>query len=224
MILHRLLEHEPMLHALRAMVLDDVFAAARVAPKDCPLAPWEVATALVRQCPSSNLLGLGLLVTLRPGLGEIGRRLDWGRHGAWHDRATFTTDLVSSAWHVLHQLGGRTLAFPFPTILRRTRQRLIREQQASRHVAAHELASCFGGAKGTDVLERIDRRPVPVLDQLARALVGPETAALSRDEARLLFRHRVLGYSLEELAVENATGSGALRVKRRRAEAKLGAR
>ncbi len=214
---------EPGLAALDTADLATLFLALRRVPDGCCVKSWEVATALVRQAGLHHLVILGLLDALRPGLAALGRRLDWGRDGPWRDADAFVTDLLSITWQVLRQLEGRTLGYPFPTVLRCVRRRLLDEVAATRRRAAREVVFDISGDR-SPIGDPSDPRPVSVLGQLATALAAAAGSQLAPDEARLLFRHRVLGYSLEELAATSGAGSGALRVRRRRAEAKLGAR
>lgn len=234
-LLGELCGREPSLAAVGAGSLAELVAAVRppaeAGPavggpdRSRPVEGWEVASALVRQVRVDELVGLGLLDALVPGLVALGGKLDWGRGGPWDDVDGFGADLVTTTWLILDGAAGTTLCFPFRTILDRARKHLAAQREAARRRAGreqwHPLIEGESAAVGRHAALIIDRRPVSLLETLATALAGPGASLLAREDVRLLFRNRVLGYSLAELAADSGQSVAALRGRRHRAEAAL---
>lgn len=225
-LLARLTTAEPVLAALGAADLAGMFASLD-RPRPSGPKHWEVVTALIRQLDADELVGLGLVTALAPGLLSVARRLEWGRDGAWRDRHEFATDLVSETWLVLRDLAGTTVAYPERTVLDRVRRRMAhqraRHQSASRREAPTQdatlAASLDAPAESAAAWSGPQRETT--LDSLAAALRGAEGPALRRDDVRLVFETRVLGYSIAELAERGEGCRRTLEHRRGRAEALL---
>ncbi len=217
MVLLELLSREPDLAATGATSLPELLTHVTGPPPGAMVPHWRVTAALVRSLEVDELVALGILVALQPGLRAVARQLDWGRGGPWPGRESFGGDLVSTAWDVLASVGGTTLAFPERTVLRRVRQRLAwqrrtvrRRTERERPVPDVELA----GSSDPDVPRRPGWRPsVPgdaavdvrlatlsVLDALSGALREARAVELSRSDVAIVYAHRVLGYSLRDIA------------------------
>ena len=176
--------------------------------------PWKVTSALIRQFPLDELVGLALLVRLSPGLLGVARALDWGRCPPWYDAEALSADVVSTAWEVLHHHGGTSLDYPERTILRAIRRRLESERAKSR-----QRSNCEQPA-GDRTNDLCDPAPIPVLDELAMALRLHEPQLPLRD-LELIFRHRVLGLTFREIAAVSDMSVSAIEQRSYRAEAAL---
>jgi len=137
---------------------------------------------------------------------------------------------MATAWTVLAQMGGTTVDYPARRVLERVRRRLADQRSSARRHVEQTSSYSFSGpcrsgrsriADRDRALEIEDRQPLSVLESLAIALGRLDHPAVRRDDVRLLFVHRVLGYSLAELATLSGEKLAALKYRRRRAEAHL---
>ena len=229
-VFEQLVANEADLAALGAANLAELFEALAAPSGTCAVAHWDVTSALVRQFHADELVGIGLLAALVPGLVSVARSLSWGRGGPWDDAESFAGDLMATAWTVLAQLGGTTVDYPERRVLERARRRLSEQRtSAQRHAErTSSYSSCGpsrtgrGGSDGRDrEFELEDRQPLSVLESLAIALGRLDHPAIRHDDVRLLFVHRVLGYSLAEFAELTGEKVAALKYRRHRAETHL---
>jgi hypothetical protein len=185
---------------------------------------WEIVAALIRRFDTDELVGLGLVAALSPGLLKVARRLDWGQGGPWPDAQCFAADLVSETWLVLREAAGTTLAYPERTVIDRLRRRLAHRRSSFQQATQREAPS-----DDAALAETVDRQPGTwseprrgsTLESLAAALAGVDHPVLRREDVRLVFETRVLGYSIAELAQRGAGCRRTLELRRCRAEALL---
>lgn len=234
-VLETLLAREVDLAATGVRSVPELLAHITDPPLGATVPHWRVTASLVRCFALDDLVGLTLLVALQPGLVAIGRQLDWGRGGPWTDSATFTADLVSTTWDVLASVAGSTVDYPERTVLRRVRQRLAWQRRAVRRrvererpVADVELA----GGDDPHTPRRPGWRPsvagetagdvrlttLPVLDALGAALREVRGAELAAGDVAIVYAHRVLGYSLREIAARSSMPTTTVRLRCQRAE------
>ncbi len=235
---------EPDLAATGAAGLAQLVAYLSEPPPGAAIPHWRVTAALIRQLRYDELVGLTLLVALRPGIVALGRRLDWGAGGPWPDQQAFVAELLSTTWHVLASVAGTTLEFPERTVLRRVGQRLAalrasarRRHERERPVAVFEPDEQWTGHRGADGWATLESAApklravepgadlrlctLSTLDALGAALGEvPESVLATRDVA-IVYAHRVLGYSLREIAARSAQATTTVRLRCRRAEAVL---
>jgi DNA-directed RNA polymerase specialized sigma24 family protein len=234
-VLHALQRAEPDLAATGAVTLSELFEHVSRPPASACVPHWRVTAALLRRIELDELVGVGLLAALQPGLIAVARQLDWGRGGPWPDAEAFAGDLVSTAWDVLASVAGTTVPFPERTLLRRTRQRLAGQRRASRRRLEREHLVADVELAGDEVAA-VARRPgqsraappetssdvrlatLPVLDALGGALSGVAAGELPVGDVAIVYAHRVLGYSLREIAARSRLGITAVRLRSHRAE------
>jgi DNA-directed RNA polymerase specialized sigma24 family protein len=234
-VLAALLEREPDLVATGARSIPEVLEHVTDPPPGAPVPHWRVTAALLRCLDVDELVALALLVALRPGLIAVARQLEWGRGGPWPGREAFTSDLVSTAWDVIASVAGTTVPFPERTLLRRVRQRLARQRRAVQRRAERERPMAdveIAEAADREAERRPGRRPnaraeascdvrvatLPVLDALSAALRDARDVDLPGADADLVYAHRVLGYSLREIAARSRMATTTVRLRCRRAE------
>ncbi len=230
-VLERLVAVEPVLAGIRAASLHELFGWLEGRPdrgfdtSSRPVTPhWEVVAGLIRQFHTDELIGLGLVAALSPGLLGVAKRLDWGQGGPWPDAQAFAADLVSETWLVLRDVGGTTLTYPERTVIERLRRRLAHHraqfQKASRREAPTEdesLAASLDRPLGA----WSEPRRGSTLESLAAALTRIDDRTVARDDVRLIFETRVLGYSIAELVERGHGCRRTLEHRRGRAEALL---
>lgn len=230
-LFEHLARSEPDLALVGATSLAELFGALAGPAKGCPVARWDITNALIRQFHTDELVGLGLLSALVPGLIHVAATMQWGRGGPWGDTESFAGDLVATAWTVLAGLGGSTVTYPERRVLDRVRSQLghqramarQREQRCSSLSASYSPerpSHEWAGGPNRD-LEPEDPQPLSVLETLTLALRRFECSQVPREDLRLLFAHRVLGYSLSELAEHGGEKLAALRYRSRQVEALL---
>ena len=156
-----------------------------------------------------------LVQALTPGLVGVGRRLGWGQGGEWDSRGAFTLDAIATAWEVVEEWSGQDRPYAVLDVLSavrcRLRRRIIRHRalQRSERIASFEdHLSERAAADGSDV------------EELARA-IERERGNLEDADALVLYAHRVLGYSLSELAAWSGHSRRLLATRRDRATAAL---
>ena len=211
-VFEALVAAEPDLAAVGARDLASLVRALSEPPLCCAVSHWQIASALLRQFELDRLVGLGLLSSLVPGLVRIGRSLDWGRGGPWDDVEAFACELLATAWSVLARMAGETVDYPERCALDRVRAALCDQRRTARRQQARLRCVSLSspppgrpkarpgrGEEGAD-WELEDPQPLSVLESLAMALGSIGPTALSPGDVRLIFAHRVLGYSLREIA------------------------
>ena len=185
---------------------------------------WWVLAALVRQFDQDELVGLGLIAALCPALLRVAARLEWGRDGPWIGPESFGTDLVTEAWIVLSEMAGQTFCYPARALAQRVRRRLAHRRTNFQARARREPPTpeeTLDESIGADrFVGGAPLRP-STLDDLAAVLTGDGHGAVGRDELRLVFVTRVLGYSVAELVDRGEGTRGTLQYRRERAEALL---
>lgn len=214
-VLVLLVEAEPDLARVGAASLIELFGALDRRGPAGGDSSGRIARALLRQFLSDELVGLGLLAALVPGLSTVGRALAWGKDGPWDGAEEFGAALVATAWTVLASFGGQSIDYAFRRVLQRVQRVLADERRA----AQDERRRC-GLLLDFDVE---DPSPISVLEELTialRHLLGGEIPA---ENLRLLFANRVLGYSLTEVAAATGERMESLRYRRKHVEAVLGA-
>jgi DNA-directed RNA polymerase specialized sigma24 family protein len=231
-VLQALQREEPDLAATGAVTLIELFDQVSRPSTNATVPHWQVTAALLRRLDLDELIGVGLLVALRPGLIGVARQLDWGRGGPWPDAEAFASDLVSTAWDVLASVAGTTVAFPERTLLRRICQRLAWQRRVGRRRLERERLVADVELAGDDDARRPGRRraapreptcdlrlvTLPVLDALGVALSSVPAEELSAADVAIVYAHRVLGYSLREIAARSRLGTTTVRLRSRRAE------
>jgi DNA-directed RNA polymerase specialized sigma24 family protein len=201
-----LIQLEPDLWATGASDLFELYQTLNCRSMNASAEPWKITTALLRQRAVDALVTLGLVAALAPGLQAIARRLSWGADGPWSDAEEFGSDLVAEAWAVLGEVDAQIIVFPERTILRSVRRRMEALIDRERRRGRVETAI-------SELDDPIDPTPVADLDLLALALTGIAGKVIPIESARLVFAHRVLGYSIPEIAA--VAGSPRETVRRR---------
>ena len=222
-VLDQLVAAEPELAAVAATSLEGLFAALEQ-PGASTTQHWRVVAALIRRFETDELVGLGLVAALSPALLRVARRLDWGHGGPWTDAQSFAADLISETWFVLSDMAGQSFDYPERAIVDRLRRRLAhhrsRFQAGQQREAPTEASTLEGSANRRDRFLGEPRRAT-TLDALAVALTDFAAHPVGRDDLRLVFATRVLGYSIAELAARGEGCRRTLEYRRVRAEAAL---
>jgi hypothetical protein len=143
------------------------------------------------------LVPRAIVQALLPGLVGVARRLSWGSGGEWRDGGAFLADAVTTAWEVVVEWSGHDRPYAVLDILSAVRCRMRRQLLRHRSRAEWPLRDgrdggerdeLIGGGSGTD------------LDELAHAIDDEWGRGLDPQDAAVLYAHRVLGYSIAELA------------------------
>ena len=205
---------EPDLLAIGASDLFELYQSLNYRSANASDEPWKITTALLRQRAVDPLVTLGLVAALAPGLQAIARRLSWGADGPWSDSEEFGADVVTEAWAVLNEVDEQTIVFPERTILRYVRRRMEALIDRQRRRCRLETAI-------SEVDDPIDPSPIADLDLLALALSGIAGRVIPIESARLVFAHRVLGYSIPEIAAVSGSPRETVRRRSVHAEALL---
>jgi hypothetical protein len=170
---------------------------------------------MLRSADAHPLISRALVQALIPGLVGVGRRLAWGKGGEWEDQGAFTIDAITTAWEVIEAWHGQDRPYAVLDVLSAVRCRLKRRMR--RHV----------GTQRRERLARVDdagSEPVASstsdAEELARA-IEREGRQLDPVDARILYAHRVLGYSLSELSDSTGHSRRSLAARRDRAAAVL---
>jgi hypothetical protein len=222
-VLDRLVDAEPELTTVQATNLGQLFAAIDQ-PTGCAVEHWRIVAALIRQFDTDELVGLGLVATLSPALLRVARRLDWGQGGPWPDAQSFATDLVTETWLVVSDMAGESYAYPERAVIDRLRRRLVHHRarfQAGQQRETPTEDSTLSGSTDGLVGFACEPRRATTLDSLAVALSGFDAHLVRREDLRLVFATRVLGYSIAELADRGEGCKRTLEYRRSRAEAVL---
>jgi hypothetical protein len=150
-----------------------------------------------------------------PGLVSVARRLRWGRGGDWEDGGAFFVDVVTTAWEVIVDWAGQDREYAVLDVLSavrcRLRRQVLRQRSSGGHVVTMSDLSTVPApaavASGPELLAR-------ELDELAGT-------GLHAGDADVLYAHRVLGFSLSELAAMTGRSRRKLGEGRDRAVAAL---
>lgn len=171
--------------------------------------------AVLRSGRAHPMVSRALVQALVPGLVGLCRRLQWGKGGEWESPASFTVDAIATAWEVVEEWGGQDRPYAVLDVLSAVRCRLRRRILRHGSVHRHERLSATdeGGAEPA-------ARGVSDEEELARA-IDLERHRLDPADAVVLYAHRVLGYSLSELAASTGHSRRFLAVRRDRAAAAL---
>jgi DNA-directed RNA polymerase specialized sigma24 family protein len=212
-LLVELAAREPDVAAFGAATLPELVVTAELPAGQSAIESWRITAALLRQFHLDQLVGLGLLVRLSPGLIAMAGSFGWGRDAPWADIDAFACDLVRSAWEVLHSLGGSTIAYPERTVLRKIYHQLHAQRRAAHRRASYEELA------GERTVEFADPYPISVLEELAFAL--STRREVRPQDLQLIYRHRVLGLTFPELAAASGVSVRALEQRSSRAEAAL---
>jgi len=215
--LDRLSAAEPLVATLGAHDLGELVELLRTSPRaDAPMAmgktrpekrmsdgasvdpdlPAAVVRAMLRSAHVHPLIPRALVQSLAPGLLSVGRRLAWGTGGEWPDSDAFLADAVATAWEIVTEWAGEDRRYAVLDLLSavrcRLRRRLLRHRRQMDHV----------GEPIEDVEARAAGRysMSSDLDHLATAIDSAWGRELTQSDAAVLYAHRVLGYSLTELA------------------------
>jgi hypothetical protein len=155
------------------------------------------------------LISRAILQAILPGLVTVARRLAWGAGGDWTHGGAFFADLLATAWEVIIEWSGQDRAYAVLDLLSavrcRSRRQLLRQRTTRREtlldpdLASHATSYPFGRT---------------ALDDLAIAIDNLSGHGLDPADAAVLYGHRVLGLSINELA--NISGESRRRLERRR--------
>ncbi len=169
--------------------------------------------AMLRSQAVHPLVPRAILQAIVPGLVGVARRLDWGAGGDASGGGAFFTEVVATAWEVIVAWAGEDRGYAVLDILSavrcRLRRQILRERDSrSRAVLDPELEARTGHCATTGTTD---------LDELAGVLGQLAGHGLDRDEAALLFSHRVLGLSIAELAEQAQCSRRRMGLRRDRA-------
>ena len=214
LVLERLVRREPELAALGAVSLTELFESLSSSSANAAEKPWRITVALLRSFDLDELVGLGLLVALVPGMLNLGRRLDWGLGGPWDDAECFCAELLATTWQVLRDLAPAPPPYPERVLLSRVRARLAHERVAAKRRSLREVELADGPELADTRVEQSLSGVLGVLKDLARG-------GLDADELRLVFLHGVAGYSMRELAARDGVDRKHLEYRRRMVNRRL---
>jgi len=174
-----------------------------------------VFRAMLRSQSAHPLIARAALQAVLPGLVSVARRLAWGRGGEWEDGGSFFVDAVTTAWEVIISWAGEDRDYAVLDLLSAVRCRLRRQllrhrTRGGRMVPVAEPATFAAPAAGTSGPEL-----------LAQALDELSGSGLDVADADVLYAHRVLGFSLTELAAMTGHSRRQLGERRDRAVAAL---
>jgi hypothetical protein len=196
--LRRLADAEPAIAEVGAVDLGDLVAALR-GDRDRRAFDRGRAPALLQAMLRSQhvhpLVPRAILQAILPGLVSIARRLSWGSGGEWDDGGAFFVDALTTAWEVIVEWSGEDRDYAVLDILSAVRCRLRR--QLLRHRARIERTI---PSADPDVAIATPRVGQSDLDELARAIDDVTGHGLDAADAAVLYAHRVLGYTMTELA------------------------
>ncbi len=206
--------HEPLIDATKSRDLHDLVGKLRLAIGD-DRALWApaVVQAMLRSASVHPLIPRSILQAILPGLVTVARRLSWGSGGEWVDGGAFFSDLITTTWEVIIEWSGQDRPYALLDLLsaircRMRRQivggRMTKERPSTPDVEQRATSSSWTGL--TD------------LDVLARAIQEFSGTELDPTDAAVLYGHRVLGFSMTELARMTGRSKRFLSDRRRRAE------
>jgi hypothetical protein len=222
--LRALARAEPDVARVRAADLGDLVEAligssGAAGPTGRGLPERDCAGALFRATLRSEhvhpMVSRALVQALVPGLVGVARRLTWGKGGEWESQGAFFVDAITTAWEVVEGWSGQDRAYAVLDVLSAVRCRLRR--RIRRH---HDLQMSERLASDD---ERLSESAAPAgsdAEELARA-IEREGRALDPGDAAVLYAHRVLGYSLSEIAACSGHSRRFLAARRDRAASAL---
>lgn len=195
--LDRLAAAEPVIAGVGAVDLGDLVSWLRRARDGgARTLAAAVVRAMLRSAAVDPLVPRAILQALVPGLVGVARKLAWGRGGDWDGPSAFFVDLVATTWELIVDWAGDDRPYAVLDLLSaarcRMRRELLRHRRAGRRLvlgldtsASHPSAWRCGT---TD------------LDELACALEEAIEGQGDPDDVAVLYAHRVLGFSITELA------------------------
>ncbi len=173
-----------------------------------------VLQAMLRSQSVHPLVPRAILQALLPGLVSVARRLSWGSGGEWEGGGAFFADVLATAWEVIVSWAGEDRDYAVLDLLSAIRCRVRRQLVKHRSTAATLVLD-------PDLDERGDLARgsgTTALDDLARAIEDLTGRGLDRADAAVLYGHRVLGFSMAELAGITGEPRRRLDGRRHRAE------
>jgi hypothetical protein len=172
---------------------------------------------MLRSAAAHPLVPRAILQALVPGLVTVARRLRWGRGGDWDDGGAFFGDLLALCWEVIEAWSGEDRPYAAPDILSAVRCRMRRRVASDRAAREREVP-------GLDAAEVAGPAVAPAtdLEELTRVLLDLAGHGIAREDAAVLYGHRVLGYSTVEMSRMTGRSRRSLDARRRRALALLG--
>lgn len=208
----RLVELEPGVRALATTDLGELVTTAR---RGGAALEWTVANdivrVLIRRFDLDELVGMGALRILVPGLTAIGRTMRWGAGGPWNDPEEFGSDLLATAWRHLHAHCGESLERPCRTIVGQVKRTFRTERERHWRQASRSVPIRLGTDEPEDA-------GVDELTALARGITLLPISVVARRDAALIVANRVLGFRLSEIAATSGESVAHLSYRRRRAE------
>lgn len=212
--LRRLAAAEPVIAELQVADLGEVVGRLRQAREGGdPVRAAAVVRAMLRSAAVDPLVPRAILQALVPGLVGVARRLGWGAGGDWEGPSAFFVDLLATAWELVVDWAGDDRPYAVLDLLSAARCRMRRELVRQRRAAGRVVVG----------LDLSALRPEPWrgglsdLDELARALDDVVDDEGDRSAAAVLYAHRVLGYSMTELARQTGRSRRYLGQQRDRA-------
>ncbi len=175
----------------------------------------ELFRLMLRAGDAHPLVPRALVQALVPGIIGVGRRLSWGKDGEWDSQDNFTLEAIATAWEVVVEWSGEDRPYAVLDVLSAVRCRLRRRIVRSRALQRVERL-----ASDEERLAEPPARGSSDVEELARA-IEREQRHLDREDADVLYAHRVLGYSLSELSVASGHSRRFLAARRDRAVAVL---
>lgn len=155
-----------------------------------------VVAAMLRHQDVHPLVPRAIVQALLPGLVGVARRLSWGSGGEWRDGGAFLADAVTTAWEVVVEWTGHDRPYAVLDLLSAVRCRMRRQLLRHRACAEWPLRD---GRSGEDA-EEAGGGASTDLDELAHAIDEEWGRGLDPEDAAILYAHRVLGYTIAELA------------------------
>lgn len=196
----RLAAREPLVAELGLRDLGELVAWLRAARFAQAGSPSPTAAAVVRcmlrGAEADPMVPRAIVQALLPGLVGVARRLSWGRGGDWDGPPAFLFDLLATTWELVRDWAGDDRPYAVVDLLSAARCRMRREVERRRVAARRHVVGLDADAFGSEPW----RRGPTDLDELASALVDLAQLDGHRRDAAVLYAHRVLGYSLTELA------------------------
>jgi len=167
----------------------------RVSPEQAAAA----LSAMLRSQDVDPLIPRAILQAVLPGLVGVARRLQWGAGGEWRDGGAFFADAATTAWEVIVEWAGQDRPYAVLDLLSAVRCRLRR--QLLRYKSSTTADNGSDGGGGTALREtRVAGCSTTDLEELARAIDDEWGSGIEGSDAAILYAHRVLGYSIGELA------------------------
>lgn len=161
-----------------------------------PARAASVLQAMLRSQRVHPLVPRAILQAVLPGLVGVARRLAWGAGGEWEDGGSFLADVLDTAWEVIVQWSGDDRDYAVLDLLSAVRCRLRRRLVHHRALAQRPAAVLDPGVEWSVPW----RRGATDLDELVRAIEDVTGNEIDEADAAVLYAHRVLGYTMTELA------------------------